>query len=84
MLFYMYDFDEYKNELRDFYIDIDELPGPIIDKADENQLIRTIKELEDTDLYIQKYGEKYIAFHNKFNPLDDGNASKRVIEEIIA
>lgn len=83
MLFYMYDFDEYKNELRDFYIDIDELPGPIIDKADENQLIRTIKELEDTDLYIQKYGEKYIAFHNKFNPLDDGNASKRVIEEIL-
>lgn len=78
MLFYMYDFDAYKNEMRDFYFDIDELPGPIV--KNENDLIDAINKL---DSYQREYGEKYIAFHNKFNYLDDGDAARRVAEEII-
>lgn len=83
MIFYMYDFDAYKNEIRDFYIDIDELPGPIITNRNEQQLIQEIKALQDIDAYNKKFGKKYIEFHNKYNYLDDGNASKRVIEEIL-
>ena len=30
MLFYMYDYEKYKNQLRDFYFDISEIPGPVI------------------------------------------------------
>lgn len=78
MLFYMYDFDAYKNEMRDFYFDIEELPGPIV--KNEDDLIDAINRL---DSYQKDYGEKYIAFHNKFNYLDDGNASRRVTDEII-
>lgn len=77
MIFYMYDYDEYKNEMRDFYFDIDELPGPIV--KDEESLIDAINNLDD---YQKEYGRKYIAFHDKFNYLDDGNASKRVAEKI--
>ncbi|MCM1114051.1 MAG: CDP-glycerol glycerophosphotransferase family protein [Clostridium sp.] len=83
MIFYMYDFDAYKNEMRDFYINLDELPGPIITKDDEQELIYEIKAVEDREAYIKKYGDKYIAFHNKFNYLDDGKAAKRVVEEIL-
>lgn len=83
MIFYMYDFDAYKNEMRDFYIDIDELPGAIIKNADEQELIDEIKALNDKENYIKKYGNKYMAFHDKFNYLDDGNAAKRVTEKII-
>lgn len=78
MIFYMYDYDEYKNEMRDFYFDIDELPGPIVKTQDE--LIGAINSLGD---YQIEYGKKYIDFHNKFNYLDDGNAAKRVTEKII-
>lgn len=78
MLFYMYDFDSYKNEMRDFYFDIDELPGPIV--KDEDSLIEAIHGL---DRYMLAYGEKYIAFHNKFNYLDDGHASARVVDAVM-
>lgn len=78
MLFYMYDFDSYKNEMRDFYFDIDELPGPIV--KDEDGLIEAIHGL---DRYMLAYGEKYIAFHNKFNYLDDGHASARVVDAVM-
>ena len=78
MLFYMYDFDSYKNEMRDFYFDIDELPGPIV--KDEDSLIEAIRDLPN---YPARYGKKYIAFHNKFNYLDDGHASARVVDAVM-
>ncbi|MBE6160158.1 MAG: CDP-glycerol glycerophosphotransferase family protein [Lactobacillales bacterium] len=77
MLFYMYDLDEYKNQLRDFYIDIEELPGPIIDK--EEDLINEIKNIKN---YEKTYKDKYKKFNEKFNYLDDKNSSKRVIDKI--
>ncbi len=77
MLFYMYDLDEYKDELRGFYLDLKELPGPII---------KTQEELEDEiiniDKYDEKYKETYDAFNAKFNYLDDGKCAKKVIEKI--
>ncbi|MDE6413272.1 MAG: CDP-glycerol glycerophosphotransferase family protein, partial [Eubacterium sp.] len=82
MIFYMYDFDAYKNEMRNFYIDIEELPGPIIKNADENRLIDEIKSCTDK-AHIDQYEEKYTAFNNKFNYLDDGNAAQRVADLIV-
>lgn len=40
IIFYMYDLKEYQNEIRDFYIDLDELPGPIV--TEQEELIREI------------------------------------------
>ncbi|MGN0535972.1 MAG: CDP-glycerol glycerophosphotransferase family protein [Eubacterium sp.] len=72
MLFYMYDFKEYKNEMRDFYIDISELPGPITETETE-----LAQEILNLDTYREKYGKKYIDFYNKYNYLDDGKAAAR-------
>lgn len=76
MLFYMYDLDEYQHELRDFYFDIEELPGPIVKTEDE-----LIKAIEKSKKF--KYDKKYKAFNNKYTYLDDGNASERVVREIL-
>ena len=77
IVFYMYDYDLYQSRLRDFYISLDELPGPIT---------RTQEELEKCIINIEtefpKYERKYEDFNNKYNYLDDGNASERVIKEI--
>lgn len=77
IIFYMYDFDDYKGNLRDFYLDLDELPGPIT---------KTQSDLEDCltniDKISKEYKKKYKKFNEKFNYLDDGNASKRVINKI--
>ena len=77
MIFYMYDYEIYQGKLRDFYISLEELPGPIA----KNQV-----ELENHLLNIEKefmnYKEKYKLFNQKYNYLDDGNASERVIKKI--
>ena len=77
VLFYMYDFDDYKNNLRDFYISLDELPGPIT---------KTQKELEkyisNIDKSNSEYKTKYKKFNDKYTYLDDGNASERVIRVV--
>lgn len=78
IIFYMYDLEYYRDKANGFYFDIEkELPGPIVKTDDE--LIEEIKKAS-TDF---KYSGKYEAFNKKFNYLDDGQASKRVIEEII-
>ena len=77
MLFYMYDLDDYKNNLRDFYFDLDILPGPIVKQEDN-----LIKEIKNIDNYDKIYKDKYKKFNQKFNYLDDGNASKRVVEVV--
>ena len=76
-IFYMYDLDAYGSEIRGFYIDLDELPGPIVKTEDE--LIKAIKNAESD----RSFDEKYKAFNAKFNYLDDGKAAQRVTEAII-
>ena len=76
VIFYMYDLEQYANELRGFYISLDELPGPIV--RDEKALI---DEVRKTDGW--KPDEKYEAFCARYNPKDDGHASERVLAKII-
>ena len=61
--------------IRGFYIDLDELPGPIVETEDD--LLKAIKNAEED---APAFAEKYEAFHKKYNSLDDGDASKRVAE----
>lgn len=78
MVFYMYDRQAYADDIRGFYIDLDELPGPIVET--EDALLEAVREAEDAAGYEAVYGEKYDAFRQKYNPLDDGNASQRVVD----
>ncbi len=77
IIYYMYDFDDYKNNLRDFYISLDELPGPIAKTQEEVEDI-----IKNIDKYSKEYKEKYKKFNAKYNYLDDGDASSRVINVI--
>lgn len=77
MIFYMYDLEHYRDKSNGFYIDLKELPGNIV---------KTQEELEKEILTLDKsfvYSQEYKKFNEKYNYLDDGNASKRVIEKII-
>ena len=76
VIFYMYDLEHYANEMRGFYLSLDELPGPIV--KDEGALIKEIKAADKW-----KPDEKYISFRERFNPYEDGNSSKRVLARII-
>ena len=63
ILFYMYDYDAYKNEMRDFYFDIHMLPGPVVKTQEE-----LLKNMGNLPEIVEKYREKYKTFNEKFNP----------------
>ncbi len=76
VIFYMYDLEQYANEMRGFYLSLDELPGPIV--RDEDALIAAIRAADKWEP-----DEKYRSFKERFNPYEDGCSSKRVLAEII-
>lgn len=78
ILFYMYDLELYKNNLRGFYIDIEnDMPGPVFETNDE--LVYNIKHIDEVK---EQYKEKFDKFYDEFCSVDDGNASKRVVEKV--
>jgi len=78
IVFYMYDLEAYATELRGFYLDLDELPGPIVQTEDE--LVAAIRSADTPDPELV---ERYHRFNERFTYLDDGHASERVIERVI-
>lgn len=79
MIFYMYDLEYYRDKSNGFYIDVEEeLPGKIV--RNDKQLVEEIRRVT-TDF---KYDEKYKRFNDKYNYLDDGNATERVVNTIFA
>lgn len=79
VLIYAYDREDYINNCRSMYYDIDEvLLKPFT--TDEDSLLEKIKNDSWTqdDFYI----ENYEAFRNRFNKYLDGNSSERVANAI--
>ena len=78
ILFYTYDLDKYENVLRGFYIDIQsEVPGPLLFTTEE--VIDAIKNINSIS---EEFSEKYSQFYDKFCGIEDGEASKRIVERI--
>ncbi|AYW45240.1 CDP-glycerol:glycerophosphate glycerophosphotransferase [Tetragenococcus koreensis] len=79
ILFYTYDLAKYKDELRGFYIDVqNDLPGPLLYTSEE--VIDRIKNIKSV---MYEYEEKYKLFYEQYCSLDDGKASERVVEEVL-
>ncbi|MHA6250851.1 bifunctional glycosyltransferase/CDP-glycerol:glycerophosphate glycerophosphotransferase [Oceanobacillus sp. CAU 1775] len=78
ILFYTYDLEKYRDQLRGMYLDMEEeVPGPLLMTTDE--VVETIK---DVDNVIKEYEAKYETFYNKFCLWDDGQASKKTVERV--
>ncbi len=74
ILFYMYDLEAYRDDIRGFYIDLEELPGNIL--KTEEEVVEEIKRISREWVY----DEKYKKFNDTYTYLDDGKASERVIK----
>lgn len=76
IIFYMYDYEDYKENARDFYLDQNELPGPITKTQDE-----LVKAIEETRFFIPD--ARYSMFNQKFNHLDGINCGIEVAKKVI-
>lgn len=78
MLFYVYDIDAYRDQLRGFYFDFEkEAPGPLVKTT--ASLIEAIMQIEG---HPDKVLEEIEVFHERFCVLEDGKASERVVNEV--
>lgn len=75
MLFYVYDIEDYRDNLRGFYFDFEvQAPGPLVKTTEE--IIKEIKAIESKGFDYDQ------TFYDEFCYLEDGNASERVVKEI--
>ncbi|HEX3489239.1 MAG TPA: bifunctional glycosyltransferase family 2 protein/CDP-glycerol:glycerophosphate glycerophosphotransferase [Streptosporangiaceae bacterium] len=78
ILFFTYDLEEYRDELRGFYFDLQaEAPGPLL--ATSAEVVEAIASL---DTVAADYRQAYQRFAARFCPLDDGKAAARACDRI--
>lgn len=77
MLFYMYDMEEYRDEMRGFYLDVSSLPGPIL--KTEEELVEAIAKVR----FGPGEDKKIRAFNKTYNTRNDGRAAERLADMII-
>jgi CDP-glycerol glycerophosphotransferase len=79
MLFFTYDLEYYRDQLRGFYFDFEKrAPGPLLQTSDE--LVDALADIEQTHA---SYAEAYREFRDVFCDLDDGHAAERVITRML-
>lgn len=74
IVFYMYDYERYKNKMRDFYLDINKLPGKI--SYTNEELLNLIFDAEKREFDFTEFNEKY-------NTYCDAHSSQRVLKYLI-
>jgi CDP-glycerol glycerophosphotransferase len=80
IVFYTYDLEHYRDEMRGFYFDFEPAaPGPLCRTTDE-----VISVMTDRDAALAPYAERYARFRERFCHWDDGHASARVVERVFA
>ncbi|MDD3185619.1 MAG: CDP-glycerol glycerophosphotransferase family protein [Anaerostipes sp.] len=78
MLFYMYDLEEYLNETRGLYVDISELPGPILRNSEELE-----RAVMDINQYEYEAYDKLHHFCDEMAKYCHGDSCKKVLDIVI-
>ena len=78
MIFFVYDIEDYRDRLRGFYFDFEKkAPGPLVKTTEK--VITEIKKIDANGFVLP---DNYEEFYHQFCSWEDGNASKRVIEQV--
>ncbi|MGQ7295894.1 CDP-glycerol glycerophosphotransferase family protein [Quadrisphaera sp. KR29] len=80
MIFYAYDLDKYRDQVRGHYFPMEEVvPGPLVARPEE-----VTELLLDLPSWTPHFTDRYRTFVEDFAPWDDGGASRRVVEALFA
>jgi CDP-glycerol glycerophosphotransferase (TagB/SpsB family) len=76
ILLFTYDLADYRDRLRGFYLDLEEIaPGPLLATSDE-----VLDAIGDLSAVRTAHAERYARFRQTFDPYDDGHATDRVLD----
>ncbi|GAB4074058.1 teichoic acid poly(glycerol phosphate) polymerase [Barrientosiimonas marina] len=78
MFFYVYDIEDYRDNLRGFYFDLEaKAPGPLVKTTEA-----LLQEIKSIDQHGFEPSATTQAFYDKFCYLEDGRASERVVNQL--
>jgi CDP-glycerol glycerophosphotransferase len=78
LLFFTYDLDRFRDEVRGFYFDLEQhAPGPMLQTQDD-----LADALLDLPGVSGSYADKYQRFRERFCHLEDGHAGQRVLDRL--
>lgn len=78
MIFFTYDIEDYRDNLRGFYFDFEATaPGKLTMTTEE--LIAEVKDIEKNNFQVS---DRFEEFYQKFCYLECGQSSKRVVDEV--
>jgi CDP-glycerol glycerophosphotransferase (TagB/SpsB family) len=76
MLFFTYDLEHYRDDLRGFYFDLAEVaPGPLVSTSTE-----LVTAIGDVEAIAAANADRYARFRQTFCSLEDGHATDRVLD----
>ncbi|WML24851.1 CDP-glycerol:glycerophosphate glycerophosphotransferase [Neobacillus sp. OS1-33] len=79
ILFFTYDLDKYRDQLRGFYLDFEnEGPGPLLKTSDA--IIDAIANIDEVN---KQYAERYDAFYEKFCSWHEGKSTEKVVKKVL-
>ncbi|MCG3418020.1 CDP-glycerol glycerophosphotransferase family protein [Oceanobacillus jordanicus] len=79
ILFFTYDIEEYREELRGFYFDLEkQAPGPLLENNE--QIRKYLKRISEGSYQLPS---SFKVFYNKYCYLEDGGATKRVVTNLL-
>jgi len=80
IVFYTPDIDDYTDDkVRGSYFDLEErAPGPVTREVGD--VVRLLRSL---DAWPAEYAERYRAWEERYNVLDDGHASRRAVQALL-
>ena len=80
MLFFVYDLEEYRDNMRGFNLDFEEeAPGPLLKTNDA-----VINAVKNIDAVERQYSSKYERFKNGYCGYEQGRASQQIYQQIMA
>ncbi len=80
ILFFTYDLERYRDQLRGFYFDFEaDAPGPLLTATAD-----VIDALREIDQVAASHRDAYDAFTSKFCALEDGHAATRAVDRLLA
>jgi CDP-glycerol glycerophosphotransferase len=79
ILYFTYDLEHYRDDLRQFYFDLAEIaPGPLLGTLDE-----VLDALGDLDRVAADHRDRYDRFRERFCSREDGSATDRVLALVL-
>jgi CDP-glycerol glycerophosphotransferase len=79
VVFFTPDLAHYSSDLRGFYFDLlAEAPGPVVRTREE-----LLDAIADADTTRERYRQQAARWRERFTPLDDGDAGRRVVQRMV-